>query len=309
MYDHVGDADLAQVRQVIYKRFGRGARQGRNREAFGLGPEIAVHHAGVGSCGQGAVRVRLIAAHVERKMEVHPRAGPEPGRVLVRPGSGDDWRKKLGRQDGALGGCKGDHSDAQRPCHGVGADARERIARKRNGRKLEEGKYPYGIAQALAPWRVKREKVMGQGRAGENYAAGTGPWARRDEQRGKRQGQKSPTPRAAPERSGQRGRQRHRGKAQRKPGHGRAKAGIREKAERVKQIQAAHRRFLASANLPFLGNGFTRWVDGQYALCRPELGLSNWQNGRILARSAVLTGDGVFTVKLRVCQQSPDVHR
>ena len=58
-----------------------------------------------------------------------------------------------------------------------------------------------------------------------------------------------------------------------------------------------------------MGNGFTRWVDGQYALNRPELGLSNWQNGRLFGRGGVLSGDGVFTVRLRVTQQDPDVHR
>jgi len=71
----------------------------------------------------------------------------------------------------------------------------------------------------------------------------------------------------------------------------------------------AHERFLKGINAPFVGNGFTRWVDGQYALCRPELGLSNWQNGRLLARGGVLTGDGVYTIKLRVRQADPDVHR
>ena len=72
---------------------------------------------------------------------------------------------------------------------------------------------------------------------------------------------------------------------------------------------AAHERFLRAINAPFIGNGFTRWVDGQYALCRPELGISNWQNGRLLARGGILTGDGVFTIKLRVRQTDPDVHR
>jgi len=31
-------------------------------------------------------------------------------------------------------------------------------------------------------------------------------------------------------------------------------------------------------------DGFTRWVDGQYALDTPELGLSNWEGGRMLGR-------------------------
>jgi glutamate-5-semialdehyde dehydrogenase len=71
----------------------------------------------------------------------------------------------------------------------------------------------------------------------------------------------------------------------------------------------AHRRFYESVNAPFVGNGFTRWVDGQYALNRPELGLSNWENGRLFARPAVLSGDGVFTVRTRAVQTDPDVHR
>ena len=52
-------------------------------------------------------------------------------------------------------------------------------------------------------------------------------------------------------------------------------------------------------NAPFVSDGFTRWVDGQYALCRPELGLSNWHHGRLLGRGAILSGDSVFTVRLR----------
>ncbi|MHB9027048.1 MAG: aldehyde dehydrogenase family protein [Armatimonadota bacterium] len=68
-------------------------------------------------------------------------------------------------------------------------------------------------------------------------------------------------------------------------------------------------RFYATINAPFTGNGFTRWVDGQYALRRPELGLSNWENGRLFARGGILSGDGVFTVRTRVIQTDPDVHR
>lgn len=66
---------------------------------------------------------------------------------------------------------------------------------------------------------------------------------------------------------------------------------------------------LSRIDAPFVGDGFTRWVDGQYALGRPELGLSNWQNGRLLARSGILSGDGVATVRMRVRQHDPDVHR
>lgn len=51
------------------------------------------------------------------------------------------------------------------------------------------------------------------------------------------------------------------------------------------------------ADAPFVGNGFTRWVDGQYALGRPELGLSNWQHGRLFGRAGILSGDGVFSVR------------
>ncbi len=80
-------------------------------------------------------------------------------------------------------------------------------------------------------------------------------------------------------------------------------------ASLISQDVQAHDYFLKAVNAPFLGNGFTRWVDGQYALCRPELGLSNWQNGRLFARSAFLTGDGVYTVKIWVRQTDPDVHR
>lgn len=53
----------------------------------------------------------------------------------------------------------------------------------------------------------------------------------------------------------------------------------------------------ASVEAPFVGDGFTRWVDGQYALGRPELGLSNWQNGRLFGRGGILSGDGVFSIR------------
>jgi glutamate-5-semialdehyde dehydrogenase len=80
-------------------------------------------------------------------------------------------------------------------------------------------------------------------------------------------------------------------------------------ASLISEKESAHEHFLKAINAPFIGNGFTRWVDGQYALNKPELGLSNWQYGRILARGAILTGDGVFTIKLRARQTNPDVHR
>ena len=67
--------------------------------------------------------------------------------------------------------------------------------------------------------------------------------------------------------------------------------------------------FWAGVDAPFVGDGFTRWVDGQFAFDRPELGLSNWEHGRLFARSAVLSGDSVFTVRTRVRQHDPDLHR
>jgi glutamate-5-semialdehyde dehydrogenase len=70
----------------------------------------------------------------------------------------------------------------------------------------------------------------------------------------------------------------------------------------ISEDPAAQARFFEQVNAPFVGDGFTRWVDGQYALNRPELGLSNWQNGRLLARGGVLAGDSVFTVRTRVRQ-------
>ena len=64
-----------------------------------------------------------------------------------------------------------------------------------------------------------------------------------------------------------------------------------------------------ASEAPFFGDGFTRWVDGQFALERPELGLANWQTGRLLGRGGVLSGDSVHTVRLRVRQIDHDLHR
>lgn len=58
-------------------------------------------------------------------------------------------------------------------------------------------------------------------------------------------------------------------------------------------------RAYAECDAPFYGDGFTRWVDGQYALRRPELGLSNWEFGRLFARGSILSGDGVNTIRFR----------
>ncbi|WP_430422984.1 aldehyde dehydrogenase family protein [Phenylobacterium sp.] len=77
----------------------------------------------------------------------------------------------------------------------------------------------------------------------------------------------------------------------------------------ISQDPAAHARFYETIDAPFVGDGFTRWVDGQYALNKPELGLSNWENGRLFARGGVLAGDGVFTVRARVRQTDLDLDR
>ena len=80
-------------------------------------------------------------------------------------------------------------------------------------------------------------------------------------------------------------------------------------ASLVSTDEAEQRRFWETIDAPFVGDGFTRWVDGQYALGRPELGLSNWQTGRLLARGGILSGDSVFTVRAWVRQPDPHVHR
>jgi glutamate-5-semialdehyde dehydrogenase len=72
---------------------------------------------------------------------------------------------------------------------------------------------------------------------------------------------------------------------------------------------AEQERFYAAVDAPFVGDGFTRWVDGQYAFDSPELGLSNWQGGRLLGRGGVLSGDSVFTVRHRATMSDPDLHR
>jgi glutamate-5-semialdehyde dehydrogenase len=64
-----------------------------------------------------------------------------------------------------------------------------------------------------------------------------------------------------------------------------------------------------NAKAPFVGNGMTRWVDGQFALDRPELGLSNWQNGRMLGRGAILSGDSVYSVRYRADQRDINLSR
>jgi glutamate-5-semialdehyde dehydrogenase len=85
--------------------------------------------------------------------------------------------------------------------------------------------------------------------------------------------------------------------------------GPRLCASLIAEDAKAQERFFAAIDAPFVGDGFTRWVDGQYALGRPELGLSNWQEGRLFGRGAILAGDGVFTVRTRMRQADPNLRR
>jgi glutamate-5-semialdehyde dehydrogenase len=80
-------------------------------------------------------------------------------------------------------------------------------------------------------------------------------------------------------------------------------------ASLISESEAEHRGFFDLIDAPFVGNGFTRWVDGQYALNAPELGLSNWQFGRLFGRGGVLSGDSVFTIRARAIQEDPDIGR
>lgn len=68
-------------------------------------------------------------------------------------------------------------------------------------------------------------------------------------------------------------------------------------------------RVYRRVDAPFVGDGFTRWVDGQYALGEPELGLSNWEGGRLLGRAGVLSGDSVHTLRLVARFDDPTIHR
>lgn len=80
-------------------------------------------------------------------------------------------------------------------------------------------------------------------------------------------------------------------------------------ASLISDDESEHQRFFAAIDAPFVGNGFTRWVDGQYALSRPELGLSNWQSGRLFGRGGILSGDSAHTVRTRAIQENPDLGR
>ena len=80
-------------------------------------------------------------------------------------------------------------------------------------------------------------------------------------------------------------------------------------ASLVSASAGLHDEFYATVDAPFVGDGFTRWVDGQYALDAPELGLSNWEGGRMLGRGGILSGDSVYTVRYRATVDDPDTHR
>lgn len=80
-------------------------------------------------------------------------------------------------------------------------------------------------------------------------------------------------------------------------------------ASLVSEDRAEFEQFFNAVDAPFVCDGFTRWVDGQYAYDRPELGLSNWEFGRLFGRGGVLSGDSVYTVRARVTQSDPTVHR
>ncbi len=80
-------------------------------------------------------------------------------------------------------------------------------------------------------------------------------------------------------------------------------------ASLISDSAQAHEDFFNAIDSPFVGNGMTRWVDGQFALNRPELGLSNWQFGRLFGRGGVLSGDSAYTVRTRATQDDPEVGR
>lgn len=80
-------------------------------------------------------------------------------------------------------------------------------------------------------------------------------------------------------------------------------------ASLIAEDPTAQERFRREVDAPFVGDGFTRWVDGQYALDQPELGLSNWEHGRLLARGGVLTGADLTTRRLFAHHEDPGQHR
>lgn len=59
----------------------------------------------------------------------------------------------------------------------------------------------------------------------------------------------------------------------------------------------AFQEWAEAVEAPYVSNAFTRWVDGQWAWLRPELGLTNWESGRLLGRSGFLSGDDITSVR------------
>jgi glutamate-5-semialdehyde dehydrogenase len=80
-------------------------------------------------------------------------------------------------------------------------------------------------------------------------------------------------------------------------------------ASLVSESRREHEDFWATVDAPFVGDGMTRWVDGQYALGTPELGLSNWEAGRMLGRGGILSGDSIYTIRYRATITDTDLHR
>ena len=74
-------------------------------------------------------------------------------------------------------------------------------------------------------------------------------------------------------------------------------------ASLITEDNAEAEYFYETIQSPFVGDNHTRWVDGQFALSKPELGLSNWANGRLFSRGGILTGDSVYTVRTRYVTQ------
>jgi len=77
----------------------------------------------------------------------------------------------------------------------------------------------------------------------------------------------------------------------------------------ITESSAIKQRLFQELDAPFIGDGLTRWVDGQFALERPELGLSNWEGGRLFARSGFLSGESIFSIKVRATIEDEELHR
>jgi glutamate-5-semialdehyde dehydrogenase len=68
----------------------------------------------------------------------------------------------------------------------------------------------------------------------------------------------------------------------------------------------AFEEFYDAVDAPYVSNAFTRWVDGQWAWQRPELGLTNWEQGRLFGRSGFLSGDDLTSVRDVFIDESGD---